>query len=237
MDRVVAYAAAFDPGFAARLRGASDAEIQRLEGLVGRALAPEHRAFLRWMGHGDGGLGVAHEGSADIGDVVEWYESMGARPPADCALLVVGTASTEPVALHRHGSGEEVVFLGGAPAGHLPYAASLEGLLLRLAFFRRMRRVGKSLGVWTASLGDVGGRHLVPEARALVDEHGPACTPFADSVVVCAEGDGVALAVGQLPFDGPFLRIAAPSRVAAQRIAAPFVSKLGVVFDCWVDRR
>lgn len=238
MDRVVAYAAAFDPGFVARLRGAESAEIARLERVLGRPLAHEHRAFLERMGHGDGGLGVAHEGSADIGDVIDWYEAMGSRAaPPDCALLVVGTASTEPVALHAGGGSTSVVFLDPVGGEHATYAASLEGLLLRLAFFRRMRRMGRSFGIWAASLGDVGGRILVPDARAIVERHALALAPFSDAVVVCAEGEGVAIAAGQLPFGGPWVRIAAASRAAAQRLAAPFVAELGVSFDCWVDER
>ncbi|MBI4706018.1 MAG: SMI1/KNR4 family protein [Deltaproteobacteria bacterium] len=195
IDAFLAYAVSCDPGFAETIRGATDDEIAQLARLSPLPLPDDYRAFLARMGHGDGGLNIAMEGTSDISAIIEHYRRSAPCDhwPAGSLVIATGRLPGDIALLTVPDEEPWVVFTDGAAVSGL-YADSLVTLLHRAAFAAlRLTRLRYS------ALYD-GGAHE-PDAFAVAcqaaAELGFEKQWFSDEVELCGAREDALLAIAQ----------------------------------------
>jgi hypothetical protein len=148
IDRAIEEIARRDQRFPNQIRGASDDEIGALEQYASRAVPPDHRDFLRRMGHSSDWL-VLETGDFSIDALITYYASGLPPPPPGYWMIARGMGDT-PADMHLRHEGEDIWRVVSFPPAprfnfatfaltHLrPVAGSLPQLLA-LAALRQLR--------------------------------------------------------------------------------------------------
>ena len=194
MDAFLNYVHAFDPTFRARIRGASDADIQRLAALYGRPLPPTYVAFLSVMGGSLGGFRILGDASAELSSVYDRVADIVDDPffaelLAGCVILGEQMFPGLDLCLEDQGEGEPRVVAADVEA-LFPVAQSLRHLLMRQAFAILAMRAYPHRGAWAGYTPDpieVHGR----AAEAL----GFVALDFCDAQGWCGERPGARLRI------------------------------------------
>lgn len=135
------------PGFTKQIRGAPQAEIEKLQRLSEVTLPNNYVDYLRFMGAHDGGLTWGYAGmDLRIDKIISYYESVGWRPPRPY-LLIGRDEENRPwstfLSCARAGQASIVQFnIPDGPAGIVDapdgavqlIASSLAQLIFRCAF-------------------------------------------------------------------------------------------------------
>jgi len=94
LDQFLQFVTRYDPDFRNRIQEARREEIDTLQQLVGEPLPPCYVEFLERMGHSDGGLDLAYDGSCDINDVIDYYRDVARNqffpPPRNSVVMATG---------------------------------------------------------------------------------------------------------------------------------------------------
>lgn len=229
MEHLIRYASQFEPTFASRIRGASGEEIDTLERLTGFPLPPIYRAFLSSMGHENGELEIAFEGTTRINDVIDYYQKLvrtgKVTVPPNCLVIGIGSPPTEDIAMQLGSEGAAPLFF--AEDGELLqlYGDSLETVLFRLAF-ATFRLSLFPIGASYDNNSAVRQREL---ADAVAAEIGFERQWFSDSIEFCGEARGAAVIMNQYHHHALAIRITAESEAAIESIGSAFARRLGVV--------
>lgn len=85
-SEITAAIAAVRPSFVQDVKGASGAEIARLESVMPAPLPEEYAGFLALMGHGMGGITILSS-DFDLDTIYEAYSSSPWTPPTDLVLI------------------------------------------------------------------------------------------------------------------------------------------------------
>ena len=148
VDRIIEEIAQRDPRFPRQIRGASEDEIAALERDAGGVAPPDHRDFLRRMGHSSDWL-VPEAGDFTIDALSTYYDS-GLPPPPPGHWMIACGIGDAPADIHLRDEGQgvwRVVSFPPAPRRnfaafartHLrPVSGSLPQLLA-VAAFRQLR--------------------------------------------------------------------------------------------------
>jgi hypothetical protein len=240
MEHYLAYMASFDPGFPARIRGATGEQIAELERLAAMPLPHSYRAFLERMGLNDGGLHIAFEGTTAITEILDYYRTevlTGERKlPRESLLIGVGAISIPDIALDCRGPGEPpVVFTDGDQFAGL-YAKSLEKLLFQTAFAKYRLAVYPWEATYSSSYNEIGKRHLTDVACSVAQACGLQRAGFSDRIACCAEKSDVAAYISQYEGQGIAVAIAGQDRHEVSRIGSEMVRQVGVRLVEWKDR-
>jgi hypothetical protein len=125
------YISKYKKDFRARIKGATEEEIEHLESVVGQPLPDFYKFFLRYMGHETGEVDLFHVASTDITDILEYYETEDLIEliPPDCILIAAGDFD---LGLHITGTGEPAIVSMGNP--NILYVESLKKLLFQDVF-------------------------------------------------------------------------------------------------------
>jgi hypothetical protein len=202
MEKLIAYAAQFEPDFPRRIRGSSRADIAALAGLVGQPLPPEYESFLGYLGESDGGLKLAFDGSTALPDIMDFYreyvQTGDVTLPPGCLAIGADGMTGEAICLQTSGlevsggalpppgtiAGKARVVFTGEGQVRGGYAASLEGLLYRTVYMKFRYPLMKHQKLF---LGNLGG---FAAAQATAQRLGFKPEPFSDSFVYCGERPG-----------------------------------------------
>lgn len=183
-SEIIAAISRFQRSFANDILGAGESEIARLEDVVGHALLPEYREFLKWMGHGLGGLKIATS-DFDVETIYKVYHGPELRPPS--GLLFIGKQLNDETAYdvclsHKEGKEGRVirVVFGVAkksdgtqqlviPQQPEPYedALSLQAIIFDYAFYQFRLRQNGGPNIFVSERDESSGPDPVP---SLVDE-------------------------------------------------------------------
>lgn len=104
MKELMDYIQTYDPGFPAKVQGASEEEITRLERLAGGSLPARYTDFLRSMGASMGDLQYP-DTDFRIGRILKLYETSKRRPPPRYLLIGVQVVETYDRYLLDRGAG------------------------------------------------------------------------------------------------------------------------------------
>lgn len=236
IEQFIEHATRYCPDFPSRIKGATQQERQELEQLIGRPLVKIHADFLARMGHDDGGLAIAMDGTSDISKVVKYYRAALAEEPnpfpPDCCVLGAWRLSGA-ICLQSQPEGEpRVVFTEDLDVLGL-YAKSLQGLLFRNAFLG-FRMGGMSVkSDYRASLDELGGSHVVGEIRRRALALGFQEEWFSDEVVFCAERKDELLGFTQYEGEGGLLYLATHDRRMSEALGNALGRDLGLQFWKW----
>ncbi|WP_257456511.1 SMI1/KNR4 family protein [Archangium lipolyticum] len=230
MDEFIARASQWDPGFPARIRGATAQEIQALARLTGLPLPGVYEAFLARMGHGDGDLDVGMDGTTDISAMIDYYRDSLSEDegfPPHCIVIGTGSISSD-ICLEIVPTGEpRVVFTEGNKVYGL-YAESLMGLLFRNAFLGFRLYTRPSYAFYASSYAALGLMNRVDEARRVILELGFEEEWFSDSICVCAERGDTAIGITQFEKQGMGVSIGSRDASELARIGEVLKKKLGL---------
>jgi hypothetical protein len=233
VQALVQFVSQYDPAFSDRIRGATDEEIDVLEGLVGRPLPASYRDFLRMMGHSDGDLDLAFDGTTDILDVIDYYREFAEGevfpPPAGCILIGTGDPAAGDVYLQGTGPEEPAVLLGVDGRIQQTYGDSWPKVIHRRAFIKyELERLS-----FSCFYADPEMRDLVTLAREAAAEQGFEALWFSDSVAYCARRGRVVLIVERYQRSRGTLKVAGETREDVEQSGLLFSSRLGVQFRQW----
>ncbi|WP_394841799.1 SMI1/KNR4 family protein [Pendulispora brunnea] len=230
IEEFIAYASAYNPVFAASIRGATPLQLAELERLVGRPLPAYYKEFLSRMGQDDVGLSAAEDATMAVDGIIDYYRNYivpGERTiPPNC--IVIGAYSqVMDVSLHCVGDDEPRVYF---TEDHLyqPWADSLEKLLFRTAFQKfRGRQFSHELNIGPEK--DLGRRRLLASASELAERLGFQRERFSDSVAFCGEHKVGAVQILQTD-DAPIgIRLYGNNLNELEPIAAKFGAELGLI--------
>lgn len=237
IESFVQFVSQYDPSFPARIQGASNEEIDALALLLGRSLPASYREFLTAMGHSDGDLDLAFDGSMKISDVIDYYREIarGQFPPAPPNCIVIGTGDPAlgEVYLEVVSDREEPRVLLGVDGqiGQL-YGESLPKVLFRRAFIK----YELARKPWSGFYIDRKVRDLVSLMREAASEEGFEPLWFSDSIALCARRDEVVLIVEWYPKTLGLLKLAAGKREEVEQIGSLFSERLRLQFREWWRR-
>lgn len=214
MQRFVQYVTTFDPQFASKIEGATAGEIQQFEQAAGVPLPSSLRRFLEVMGHRDGGLRLAFEGTTDVGDLIDAYQKRRLYLPSNSVAFGFGGLAMDAVCLDLSGGAEPpAIFVTDGKRTGL-YAESLPRLLFRTAFAKyRLPALAHS-----GYLGCPGGQSILEPVRAGLLREGFTILPFSDAIAICAERAGAAVIAQQYEGEGGAVLVGAAGAEAARQI-------------------
>ncbi|RKH90596.1 SMI1/KNR4 family protein [Corallococcus sp. AB045] len=231
MRHFLEYVSSLDPQFTSRIRGARPEQIAAFEKLVGRSLPESYRSFLEMMGRDDGGLNITVDGTANISDLIDYYQEElkpgDWEPPPDTIIIGVGAISLPEIGLLCATGAEPRVIFATNKQALGAYATSLEKLLCRIAF-DSYRMSKKPRAFYTSSYESIGRKHVLTQARALMVSFGFVVLEFSDDFFLGGEMPGAAISVSQYEKQGMALSITATRQEEVDRIGAAFVQGLGV---------
>ena len=231
IDELVVYVERFSPGFSKSIRGATEKEIRELAQLVGLPLPVPYVAFLRRMGHEDGGLSLALEGTTKISHIIDSYRECvsdgEALAPDGYVLVGTGRISRDVCLECVGGQRLKVVFVENAKVVGL-YAESFPGLLFRNAFAVFRLKVMAFSAQYVASYAQLGRRSVLGLARRLAVELGFQEQWFSDSIVFCGEMQGAAIAITQYQEQGMGVYVVAQDASELDRIGRVFKERFGL---------
>lgn len=217
IDEFIAFMAAEGAAnLVAGRRGAEAAAIARYVERVSFPLPPLYVEYLREFGDHADGVVLGGDGSAQLEDLLSYYDSSADEVPAGCAVICT-PAIDAAVVLHREGAGAEPTIRrawSGAPG---PVQAPSFAHHLHRSGWRCAH--GPNRDELTTRLG------LAELARYLL-AIGCERLWFSGGVAQCFAGDGAAIDVAQA---GDVTRIAVMGRLAAarERYARAIVRKTG----------
>jgi hypothetical protein len=145
VSHAIAYAAALDPLFLKRIRGASEAEVMSLEKMCGRRLPAAYREFLLALGKDAGGLEWMLDGQSDFDSVFSFYRDeisgkLEDPPPPDVIVMALCGSVPSRLWLSPSNNDDPPVYSADLALSGL-YARSLGHLICNEAFSAfRMRR-------------------------------------------------------------------------------------------------
>jgi hypothetical protein len=230
MEEFIARASQWDPGFPARIRGATAREIQALARLTGIPLPGVYEAFLARMGHGDGNLDVGMDGTTDISAMIDYYRdslSEGGWFPPHCIAIGTGRIASD-ICLEIVPTGEpRVVFTEGNKVFGL-YSESLMGLLFRNAFLGFRLYTRPSHAFYASSYAALGWMNRMDDARRVIRELGFDEEWFSDSICVCAERGDTAIGMTQFEKEGMGVSIGSQDASEIVRIGDVLKKQLGL---------
>ncbi|OJH38570.1 hypothetical protein [Cystobacter ferrugineus] len=238
IEAFIALASQWNPGFSERIRGATTQEILELTHLVGHPLSEAHEAFLRHMGHKDGGLALAMEGTTDISVVIDYYRACSSDDepfPPDCIVIGTGRLSGDVCLESIRGREERVVFTEGEEIVGL-YAESLIGLLYRHAFSAFRMGAMPFSAFYAASFEGVGRKQVLDTAGRMSLSLGFQKEWFSDGVVFCGEQKNVLMTITQYEGEGVGAVVAARSEAEVEQVGNALKSGLGLDFKKWLSR-
>ncbi|WP_394841800.1 SMI1/KNR4 family protein [Pendulispora brunnea] len=197
IEKFIAYASSYNPTFEHSIRGASPAEIQHAETLVGRPLPEYYRRYLIRMGHDDAGLKPVDDGAIKIENLIRYYTDSASSSdplvvPPDC--IIIANPVVFDVCLYCGGGSEPTVYHTEADTLYQLYAESLEKLLFQYAF----RKYRMPLYPHTVSLGAPMGEDipkLLKPAGEFAERMGFQRQWFSDSVRFCGETTNAAISM------------------------------------------
>jgi len=234
IDDFIRYASQWNPAFMSGIRGATPEEVSRLEQLAGINLPAEYGEFLMRMGHESGKLGLDMDATADITDVIEFYEGcIGDTDfsfPASCVLLVTGRIAND---IYVEFSGEpRVVYVeSGEVVG--VHADSFTKFLYRCAFDSlRMPTLPHSASL-TSSFAQVGHKNVLNEGRRIAQDLGFTEEWFSDSIEVCGTSADSCIAITQFAKQGLTVSVSSRKLREIMRVGWKFKKELGLEVDRW----
>jgi hypothetical protein len=234
IEAFIQFVSQYDPSFPARIEGASNEEIDLLTGLVGRSLPASYREYLAAMGHLDGNLDLAFDGSTKISDVIDYYQEAAQGqvhpPPLGCIVVGTGDPAVGEVYLEEVPDTKEPrMMLGVDGKIGQTYGESLPKVLYRKAFIKHeLARTP-----FSAFYIDRKVRDLVSLASGAAVEEGFEPLWFSDLVAFCAQRDEVILMVEWYPKTLGLLKLAAGRREEVEEIGSLFSERLGLQFRQW----
>jgi hypothetical protein len=135
VEQFIKYACEFVPDYRKMIRGASLAEIETFEQLVGVPFPQIYKDYLLCLGYDDGGLEIVGD-SSDITALIEYYEEfmLPYGEVSDDTILIGEDTISGSVVLHCMPSKELAVFSGEPNELGLLHSESFEKLLFRSVF-------------------------------------------------------------------------------------------------------
>lgn len=226
IDDLIQYATRYKPAYPQTIRGASEAEIAELEGLVGRELPPHYRQYLERMGHNDGGLKFGEDGYTDIPMIISLYRDINAGEielPPDCLGIACHSDHYGQIAL-EFGSLQtsRVLFTSGGEVDAL-YAATFMGMLFRMAFqMCPMHTFSHS-----TSHSNADDKRQIEQAGRMAEHLGFVRHWFSDEIAFCGEREdgGAAIFIVQFEGKGVGLQIATNDIWLLWKIGRAFASE------------
>lgn len=223
IDSLVARVEGWAPGFAAKLEGASEAELVAFEQALGRALPDELRTFLARMGRDHAGLiGYGPELRFDIASLIEFAADEAHAPPH--RFCVVAAPGPDFMAIYvdqrqqlEHAPLVRLGVIDGVIVSY-PEHSSLVAMLFGFAFTTQClprfewEVALRSTGVRAASFADSPRGTWLPRFRSIAVQLGFVELPGAGPWWICVEGDDAAMMLFEVPGHAPDLRVAARER-------------------------
>lgn len=221
MDRFLEYITMFDPAFASRIEGALDAEIERLERVVGGPLPDDYRAFLGLMGRRDDAIVGSDDIMTAATDIADFYEESVASGensvPADCIVFAISGLSIEQLYIER--DAPHRVFQTENDAKGDFWAASFRGFLHQQAFKRSPR---------ITFLADSNPEPRRERAERLLEGLGMKRLWFSDEVTLCYESEDDRITVRQIAGRPVWVYISSPRRLRRWTLAWRVSRALGI---------
>jgi hypothetical protein len=230
IEDFIKYVSRYDPQFPARIRGSSPKEIGTLQQLSGRLLPAKYSDFLARMGQDAGGLKLTDEPRTEIAEVLEYYREF--IVPGDVLLpaghIVIAAGGLQVFELSVECDAEErlPVFILERGKVRERHADAFDKLLYRSAFGIFRAKLLPYSAIYTSTPAGKSLAAAVKVAKSL----GFAPLWFSDSVRFCSErDDGVVLIISR----GYWIRVAARSKLEAEKVGDVFVQQYGIKFDQW----
>lgn len=229
IDDLIRYVTRHKPDYPQAIRGATEAEVAELEGLVGRELPPHYRQYLERMGHNDAGLEFGQSGYTDITPITELYREINPgyiEIPPNCLAISWGAVGVDfdGICLELGRPESARVLFTGADEVLALYAATFTGLLFRMAFetFR--------MNAFPHSKRYVNGddKRQVEQAGRFAEQLGFVRRWFSDDIAFCGEQqDGsAAVFVNQFGGMGMSVKIATNDAGMLKRVGGEFADEL-----------
>lgn len=229
IEQLIEYTSRWRPTFRDGIQGASAQEVQELKQLVPYPLPRVYEEFLLHLGHGDGGLHVAMDGTADISDILVLYRDFKAGEadiPEQCVVIGTGRLVEDICLMLAPGGEPTVVFTEGDKVIGL-YAESLIKLLFRNAFTDFGVSSRPFQAFYTASFADLGRTNKLMQAQQVVCDLGFKEEWFSDGVSICLTRGDTLIAVIQLAGKGMGVLIGASQAGEVDRIVDALRNELG----------
>ncbi|MEK8019760.1 MAG: SMI1/KNR4 family protein [Candidatus Parabeggiatoa sp.] len=184
VEQFIKYACEFVPDYRERIRGASLAEIETFEQLVGVPFPQIYKDYLLRLGYDNGGLEIVGDYS-DITVLIEYYEEfmLPYGEVSDDTIVIGEDMIVGSFVLHCIPSKEPAVFNGEPNNLGSLYSESFEKLLFRSVFTVCQHRRFP----YVVSLMNDDYRPLLKPLAEVVIILGYTPLWFSDSVAFCAE--------------------------------------------------
>ena len=227
IERLIEYAASFDPSFPGQIVGVSRAEMLQLERCAGISLPDAYYGYVSRMGRASGKVELVTDGSTAFSDVLRQYEQTirsGAERLSDrCVVLAVGELAYQFICVDLSEPPDAPVRFTANERRLRLISESLEKLLYRHVFYQvglpRMAHCGFFFeGTKQPSVdryaADFEGRRFERKW-------------FSDSVAFCGERDDARVYVEQIEGQGTTILLGCESRDELEGIGALIEVRLG----------
>jgi hypothetical protein len=237
MDELLKYLGRFVRKLPEIMQGASPAEIDAVERIVGRPLPRFYRDFLARLGRNAGGLSLGYDTDTRAVDVLDFYEKeivpQRQRLPPDCIAIGVYGSPLDVCLECTSPDATRVLATEGALVC-LVLAESLEKMLFQQVFenheipnFPHVAR--HAITNWDAhAYAAATGVTMQEPARDLARQLGFTPEWFSDAYTFCGRMDGAAIRINQYDERGPEVSIGAAVDAEAERMARLFAELLGL---------
>jgi len=188
------------------------------------------------MGHSDGGLDLAYDGSSDINDVIDYYRDVARNqffpPPPNCIVIATGDPVLGQIFLEEMAGGPPRVMLG--VDGHIdrPYRNSLENVLYSRAFIKYEFAARSFVAFYL----DKQKRNLVPMANEIATNQGLEILWFSDAEALCAQNEKAVFVAERSYATRGTIKIASDQRAEVERLGSVVITELGLEFQRWWRR-
>lgn len=223
IDSLLARVEAWSPGFADKLEGASEADLEAFEQALGRPPPDELRIFLQRMGRAHGGLiGYGPELRFDIDALTEYAADEAHAPPR--AFCVAAAPGPDFMAIYfdqrQHLEHAPLVRLGIVDGvlvsypEHSSFAAMLFGFAFTTHCLPRhdWAIALRSSGVRPANFPNSPRGTWLPRFRWIAEQLGFVDLPGSGPWWACVEREDAAMMLFEVPGHAPDVRIAARER-------------------------
>ncbi|MBV8819410.1 MAG: hypothetical protein JO022_13715 [Acidobacteriaceae bacterium] len=204
--------------------------------MANRPLPQCYVEFLEHMGHSDGGLDLAYDGSCDINAVVDYYRDLAMKevlpPPPNCLVFATGDPVIGQIFLEEVDGGPPRVMIGIDGQIDRPYRESLENVLYSRAFIKYEFAASRFVGFYL----DKKKRNLVPMAKEIAESQGFEVQRFSDSEALCAKREKTVFICERSYATFGTMKIASERREEVERLGSIVINQHGLEFQRWWKR-